>query len=370
MAETPLRKAVRSLYRGVVGAATMAALPLHARDRRVAVYYGGARAGDHGGTLVKVRLLQGRYPERRIGFSLVYMLSNAIYLPQRVIDRFRAVGVPVVLNQNGVFYPGWYRDGWEAENARMAGVHAAADHVFYQSEFCRRCAEKFLGSRSTPSEVLYNGVDTGYFVPAAESAIVEKSTHAPFTFLVTGKLDAAIGYRLTSSIAGIAAARRGGLDVRLDMAGVVDPGVRARAQAQIDALALGDAVSFAGPYSWKQAPGIYQSADAYLMTKHNDPCPNAVLEAMSCGLPILYSGSGGVPELVGDEAGIGLPVPATFEEDVAPDAASIAEGMSRIIQYRVAQGAAARQRAVERFDLSKWFDRHDAVFQRCLKDVA
>ena len=277
----------------------MAALPLRARDRRLAVYYGGARAGDQGGTLVKVRLLQGRYPERRIGFSLVYMLSNAIYLPQLVVDSFRSAEVPVVLNQNGIFYPGWYPYGWEAENARMAGVHAAADYVFYQSEFCRRCAEKFLGPRSGLSEILYNAVDTGYFVPAAESAARENSTRVPFTFLLTGKIDAAIGYRLTSSIAGIAAARRGGLDVRLKVAGFVDSGVRAVANAQIDGLALHDAVSFVGPYDWKQAPGIYQSADAYLMTKHNDPCPNSVLEAMSCGLPVLYSASGGVPELVG-----------------------------------------------------------------------
>ena len=53
-------------------------------------------------------------------------------------------GLLIVLNQNGVFYPGWHSTGWERENARMAKVHALADHVFYQSEFCSRCAERFL----------------------------------------------------------------------------------------------------------------------------------------------------------------------------------------------------------------------------------
>jgi glycosyltransferase involved in cell wall biosynthesis len=99
------------------------------------------------------------------------------------------------------------------------------------------------------------------------------------------------------------------------------------------------------------------------MTKHNDPCPNAVLEAMASGLPILYSASGGVPEQVGLEAGVGLPVPQTFDRDVAPEPVAIAEGMSRIIQGREQMAAAARARAVGRFDLSHWFSRHETVFR-------
>ncbi len=369
MAETSARKAIRALYRGLIGAATVAALPLRARHGRLSVYYGGARAGDHGGTLVKVRLLQTRYPEARVGFSLIYMLSNAIYLPQAVINTVRGAGIPVVLNQNGVFYPGWYPFDWQAENARMARVHAAADHVFYQSEFCRRCAEKFLGPRTGQSEILYNAVDTQHFSPPPDSA-PPYDTNAPFTFLATGKFDLAIGYRLMSSIEGISAARRGGLDVRLKVAGGVDPTVRAQAQRRIDEAGLAEVVEFLGAYNSKQAPAIYRSAGAYLMTKNNDPCPNSVLEAMASGLPVLYSASGGVPELVGAEAGIGLAVPESFEEDVVPDPVAIAEGMSRIIRQQRECGAAARRRAVERFDLPQWLARHDAVFEQALRNAA
>ena len=363
MSETSVRDAVRTIYRGLIGAAALAALPLRPRDGRLSVFYGGARAGDFGGTLVKVRLLQNRFPEHRAGFSLLYMLSNAIYLPQVVVDRIKSSGVPVVLNQNGVFYRGWYAGDWQRENARMAKLHAAASFVFYQSEFCKRCAERFLGARSAGSEILYNAVDTQYFAPVAQRPV-----GTPFTFLITGKFDKAMGYRLTSSIAGVAAARKGGLDVRLVVAGLVDPDVAVAARAQVDALELASMVIFTGPYTWKEAPGIYQGADAYLMTKHNDPCPNSVLEAMSSGLPVLYSASGGVPELVGEQAGIGLTVPETFEENLVPDAAAVAEGMDRIMRQRANLGAAARRRAIERFDLAGWFERHDAVFRACLRE--
>lgn len=135
-----------------MGAATLASLPFHSRTGEIAVSYGGARAGDYGGTLVKVRLLQSRFPERRFGYSLFYILSNAIYLPEMALARIKHAQVPIVLNQNGVFYPGWYPHGWERENARMAGIHADADHVFYQSEFCKRCAERFLGRRAGASQ--------------------------------------------------------------------------------------------------------------------------------------------------------------------------------------------------------------------------
>lgn len=349
---------LRDAFRGAVGATTLATLPLRARDNRIAVYYGGARSGDLGGTLVKVRLLQSRFPEHLIGYSLLYMLSNAIYLPEFAVDRLRAAGVPLVLNQNGVFYPGWYPVGWERENARMAKVHGAADYVFYQSEFCRVCAEKYLGPRKGASEILFNGVDTTRFLPTSFGR-----KPGSFVFLASGKFGSSTAYRLHSSIAGLAAAREGGLDVRLVIAGPIERAVAVRVHAQVSSLGLDRFVDFKGPYNGAEAPSVYQAADAYIMTKHNDPCPNAVLEAMASGLPVLYSASGGVPEQVGSDAGVGLPVPATFEEDVFPSPQAIAEGMAHVIKERERMAAAARARAVERFDLSFWFARHEAVFR-------
>lgn len=356
---------VRDVYRGGLSVAVSAILPFRSRSGGPAVFYGGARAGDFGGTLVKVRLLQTRFPEHWFGLSVVYMLSNAIYLSAGALTRLREAGVPIVLNQNGVFYPGWYPDGWQRENARMAVVHAAADHVFYQSEFCRRCAEAFLGARTGSGEILYNAVDTMHFTPRTEGC-----TPSPFTFLITGKFGRSTAYRLNSSIAGLAAAREGGLDVRLTIAGLIEPDISAQARAQVEALGVAKFVTFAGSYTGQQAPDIYRAADAYLMTKHNDPCPNAVLEALSCGLPVLYSASGGVPEQVGAEAGLGLKVPDTFEEDVAPEPNAIAEGMAVVISQREQMAAAARRRAVERFNLTLWLARHETVFRSLVGKAA
>lgn len=50
---------------------------------------------------------------------------------------------------------------------------------------------------------------------------------------------------------------------------------------------------------------VLREHDVYVAASRNDPASNAVLEALACGLPVVYARSGGHPELVGD-AGIGF----------------------------------------------------------------
>ena len=88
---------------------------------------------------------------------------------------------------------------------------------------------------------------------------------------------------------------------------------------------------------------------------------------MACGLPVLYSATGGVPELVGDGAGVGLPCPDDWEKPHWPDGRAVADGMAAIIRGRDAMGRAARRRAVERFDLAAWIARHHALFAAVLE---
>lgn len=46
---------------------------------------------------------------------------------------------------------------------------------------------------------------------------------------------------------------------------------------------------------------VMRSAQVLFFPSRDDYCPNTVLEAMSCGLPVWYHNSGGTPELVRDE---------------------------------------------------------------------
>ena len=59
---------------------------------------------------------------------------------------------------------------------------------------------------------------------------------------------------------------------------------------------------------------LLRDHDVFVTARVNDPCSNALLEALACGLPAVYRASGGHPELVGDAG-----VPFESAEDV-PDA--------------------------------------------------
>jgi glycosyltransferase involved in cell wall biosynthesis len=93
-----------------------------------------------------------------------------------------------------------------------------------------------------------------------------------------------------------------------------------------------------------------------------DPCPTAVLEAMACGLPVVYAASGGTLELVGDEAGVGLPHPVSWERDEPPRPEAFAAAVRAVLAERDRFAEAARRRAVERFALGPWLDRHAELF--------
>jgi glycosyltransferase involved in cell wall biosynthesis len=58
--------------------------------------------------------------------------------------------------------------------------------------------------------------------------------------------------------------------------------------------------------------GELRRHDVYVAASRNDPCSNALLEALACGLPAVYLASGGHAELVG-EGGL----PFSSEDDLA-----------------------------------------------------
>ena len=327
--------------------------------KEIRVFYGGARPGDVGGPLVKVKRLHSLFAERLWFFNIVYVLSNTPYLPDVSLLLLRLRKIPMVHNQNGVFYPAWYEGDWQAQNRRMARTFHQADYVFFQSEFCKQSAERYLGTRVGKGEVLYNAVDTKCFCPPSHAPLPQ--TRA-YRFLLTGKIGDHLFYRIESSMRGLAEAVKLGLDAELYISGWLGEGVAQKTAQLVSELNLEGRVRVTGPYTQEQAPQIYREADAYIMMKHNDPCPNTVLEALATGLPVLYSDSGGVGELVGD-AGIGLPCQQSWEQPFTPEVQSIARGMRDLAEKHDVLSVNARNRAVERFDIRHWERRHSEVFE-------
>ena len=320
------------------------------------VYYGrnrvpGADGAARGG-LVKLQRLQQSFPNAPRDFNIVYLGSGTAPRDLRqLLWLSRRRHAPVVWNQNGVGYPAWAGARTARINRPLAlGLHSA-DHVFYQSEFCKLSADRFLGVRDGPGDVLYNCVDTRVFAPSGS-----RPQGRPLTLLVAGSHESP--YRIDVALRALQAIP----DARLVVAGHT----RSNVFVAADKLGLGDRVEFVGAYTQAEAPELYRSADLLLHTQYNDASPGLVVEAMACGLPVVYSASGGTPEIVGNEAGAGVPAPLDWDLLHPPDPEALADAVVRVAARLDEYREAARRRAVERFDIAPWIERHAEVFRALL----
>jgi len=77
----------------------------------------------------------------------------------------------------------------------------------------------------------------------------------------------------------------------------------------------------------------------------NPPCPNSVIEALACGLPVVGFNSGSIKELVSDDAGCIVPYSANPWKLETPDIAALAESTAEVLMKQDQFRAAARKRA-------------------------
>lgn len=329
------------------------------RTSGLRVFYGHDRVPGPGepvaGGTAKFQRLAVRFPNHRTDFTLLYLSTT--WLPRDLrplLALARLRGAPVVLNQDGVAYPGFAGGATEALNRPYRRVLLAADHVLYQSEFSKLSADTFLGEPRGSWEVLYNAVDIDRFTPAETPP-----PNGPVLLLGGDQTQA---YRLELALRTFALVLASEPDARLLVSGrlVSSP------DALLDELALRGKVDFRGRYAQSDAPELIRQAHLLLHTKVKDPCPSTVIEAMACGLPVVYPASGGTIELVGSEAGIGVPHPDTWERDEPPEPEALADAITRVLAERERYAAAARRRTVERFALEPWLDRHAEVFAEVL----
>ncbi len=266
----------------------------------------------------------------------------------------------LIVNQNGVAYPAWHGSGWEAANRKQKAVLDLADFIIYQSEFCRRSAQEFLSPPEIPFEVVYNPVDTQHFCPAATRP------NGPLTLLLGGNQYER--YRLVLALQTLKTLLSDYPAARLIVTGRLwQPEEEAQRWTAdlLQSLNLTEQVIFTGPYTQAQAPQIYRQAHLLLHTKYNDPSPTLVPEALACGLPVVYLDCGGVPELVG-EAGIGVAVVQSWQKIHLPEPEELAAAVLQVMAHHTEFSDQARARAVAHFDLPKFIQKHQTIFETVL----
>jgi glycosyltransferase involved in cell wall biosynthesis len=105
---------------------------------------------------------------------------------------------------------------------------------------------------------------------------------------------------------------------------------------------------------------FYHSLDVYVCASRSEGTPNPCLEAMACGLPVITTRVGNMPELIRDGENGYL---------VERNVAAIAEKVARLRDDPVARermGRAARAAVVESWDWRRQATRYHAMLQSVL----
>ena len=63
--------------------------------------------------------------------------------------------IPIVFNQNGWFYPAWYKNNWKKRNETIVQLHKISNKVIYQSAFCKTTSVLLTLKSSKPSKNLF-----------------------------------------------------------------------------------------------------------------------------------------------------------------------------------------------------------------------
>ncbi|MFT3686255.1 MAG: glycosyltransferase family 4 protein [Phycisphaerales bacterium] len=192
--------------------------------------------------------------------------------------------------------------------------------------------------------VVYNGVDTGWFSPGlarVDDGVVRLVTVAR---LVPVK-------GLEHAIDAIGKLPHGVRSkVRYEIVG--DGELRALLQERIARAGLTETVTLRGALPPDGVRDALRGADVFVFPSVNEGLGIAAIEAMACGLPVVGSRVGGIPEVVA-EGQTGLLVPGC-------DSVAFADAIAQLVENageRKAMGAAGRARACEVFDGSRQLER-------------
>lgn len=195
-------------------------------------------------------------------------------------------------------------------------------------------------------EIVRNPVDAELFSPDGQRAI--PSDGHPIVFFA-GRLEERKG--IYDLIAAVPKVIKACPDARFVIVGsdtntaIGNTSVLAELQALLEKSGTLSSVNFVGKIPLSEMPNYYRSADICVVSSLYDNAPYTVLEAMSCGKPIIGCATGGIPEYIADGK------TGTLVAAAAPD--EIAQAVIKLLQdesKRQSFGNAARQRIRDCFE--------------------
>ncbi|MEJ2512278.1 MAG: glycosyltransferase family 4 protein [Anaerolineales bacterium] len=280
------------------------------------------------------------------------------------LQRLKRSGVPVIQRLDGINWmhrviPFNLRYYLKAEYGNLLMRYtrrALADRIIYQSEFVAQRWQQVYGAVRAPHTVIHNGIDLQAVSPqgrvnnAGERQrilVVEGSFGGGYDMGVKFVLDMAAGVE-----------SRYGIPVEVQLVGRVTAAVQDKWTDYTQVP-----VSWMGIVPREEIPVLNRSASLFFSVDLNPACPNTVIEALACGLPVVAYDTGALPEMVSGDAGRVVPYQADPWKLELPPTEGLIDAAAEILQNQVRFRAGARARAEESFDLKDMVRKYLEVLQ-------
>lgn len=238
----------------------------------------------------------------------------------------------------------------EVNNWILRSIRRMADQIVYQSEFTQNWWTRTCGKVQAPGRVIYNGVNLSEFTPLGAGILPAERFRI---LLVEGNLGN--GYE-------------GGLETAVELVKMLN-----RRQSKVSQLMVvgkvpdslkkqyedsGIELIWRGLVKREEIPAIDRSAHVLFSADVNAACPNSVIEALACGLPVIGFDTGALAELVTGESGAIAPYGSDPWLLQKPDIHALTDAAQQVLadyeKYRVR----ARARAELVFDIQHIADQY------------
>lgn len=237
----------------------------------------------------------------------------------------------------------------EYGNLKLRRLRQRADRIIYQSGFARAWWERENGRLATPQFTIHNGVDLGVFSPDPANLPTERCR----LLMVEGHHGSGYDQGLVTA-AHLLQQLNNKTDRVCELVVVGD--VPAQLKQRVETYDI--AVTWLGVVKREEIPGIDRSAHLLFSGDINAACPNAVVEALACGLPVIAYDTGALPELVGEDAGRIAPYGGNVWKLDPPDVDALAVAAVQALQNREALSRGARLRAEAHFNIETITDQY------------
>ena len=281
----------------------------------------------------------------------ILVIAGTRFLPD--LWRARRRGIRVVQRLDGI---NWVqRVRWtgaryhlraEYGNAILVLIRGRfADRVIYQSQFIRKWWDDWYGVAKAPASVIINGVDLNVYSPNGTD---ERPQDRYRMLLLEGSLAGGLNAGLFHGVA-VAEKLSEKFPMEVVVAGNVDDATQRKLQSKVP-------VKFLGTIPREQIPQLARSAHLMYCAEVNPPCPNSVIEALACGLPVIGFDSGSLKELVTEDAGRVVSYGTNPWKLETPDIPALAVSAEAVLLKQEQFRRSARRRAEEEFGLNKMVD--------------